>query len=213
MTLEESLSTDDPFFALYTQLFGREPMDWHRGLFTQIGLGAPPPTVEIDESLDVEGVLPCWLIAKMLRPQVVPTRLVWTLPKDATVAAASAVARRMAVSRPADATGLDFDIRSTLSPLVGRSWLAMDPTKPTIVVGTTDEIGHALAFREHRGSIESRPTAAGLLGVDAYHVVVTGYRRENAYVQFLDQVANYATWADDAEKAPVRQLWKTVIQS
>lgn len=103
-----------------------------------------------------------WMAARITGGDGTPTRLCWVIDRRGVVDQIVADAERWA--RQAGKLGLDVAV----STLRGekRTDVALDPSKPAVIVGTTDMIGSRLLMRGYGVSWKQHAQYAGLLAND-----------------------------------------------
>lgn len=103
-----------------------------------------------------------WMAARITGGDGTPTRLCWVIDRRGVVDQIVADAERWA--RQAGELGLDVAV----STLRGekRTDVALDPSKPAVIVGTTDMIGSRLLMRGYGVSWKQHAQYAGLLAND-----------------------------------------------
>lgn len=104
-----------------------------------------------------------WMAARIAGGDGTPTRLCWVIDRRGVVDQIVADAKRWAMR--AGKLGLDVAV----STLRGekRTDVALDPSKPAVIVGTTDMIGSRLLMRGYGVSWKQHAQYAGLLANDA----------------------------------------------
>lgn len=154
------------------------PFPWQKMLLERFLNGDLPAAVDIPTGLGKTAVMAIWLVARAMGAPL-PRRLVYVVDRRAVVDQATEVAqelRALVDANPELRSGLRLGSRSLpISTLRGKfvdnkEWL-VDPTCPSIVVGTVDMIGSRLLFEGYGTSRKMRPYHAGLLGSDVLLVL------------------------------------------
>lgn len=161
-------------------LENESPFPWQDALLNRLLSGIGNRLVlDIPTGLGKTSVMAAWLVAKAEGADL-PKRLVYVVDRRAVVDQATREAERLRAwvsSAPVTRENLKLEGETTLpiSTLRGQfadngQWL-LDPSLPSIVVGTVDMIGSRLLFEGYGVSRKMRPYHAGLLGVDTLFVV------------------------------------------
>lgn len=189
------------------------PFPWQVNLLKRFVAGDLPPALDIPTGLGKTAVMAIWLIARAAGAGV-PRRLVYVVDRRAVVDQATKVAEdlRRLVEEDADlkrALGLNRSL--PISTLRGqfadnREWL-VDPSDPSIVVGTVDMVGSRLLFEGYGVSRKMRPYHAGLLANDAL-VIVDEAHLVPPFARLVDSIATEKSLAGtaDAVAPPLRLL-------
>jgi CRISPR-associated endonuclease/helicase Cas3 len=148
----------------FENLTGTPPFPWQRTLFERLIL--PPDTwptaCVIPTGLGKTRVVDVWWLARQVRPESVPTRLVYVVNRRTVVDQTT-----REVMRLREKVGDDQLAVSTLRGQLAdnREW-SRDPSLPAVICGTVDMIGSRLLFSGYGSGFKSRPLHAGFLGQD-----------------------------------------------
>lgn len=167
----------DGFSEAFVGLTGHYPYPWQEALYERFAANDIPDRCKIPSGLGKTSMMAIWLIAFAKKRWGVPRRLVFLISRHAVLDSASDSAhqlRRAIRSQKAVARQLmlpDFHLCTPRKQLDDSSdWLA-DPSKPSIIVGTTDTIGSQLFFAGFGVSRIARPHLAALIGCDSLLVL------------------------------------------
>jgi len=158
---------------------GETPFPWQMELLRRFCQGEHVSSLDIPTGLGKTSVMAIWLVARALKAENLPRRLVYVVDRRAVVDQATEVAeslRKWVAENECVACALGLNGRSLpISTLRGqyvdnREWLE-DPSSPAIIVGTVDMVGSRLLFSGYGVSRRMRPYHAGLLGVDTLVVL------------------------------------------
>jgi CRISPR-associated endonuclease/helicase Cas3 len=211
MMLTFELTTMIDFGYCFNKLTGNEPFAWQRELFVRLTRGAFPSECDIPTGLGKTSIIVIWLLAlanDLMRQgpeRAIPLRLVYVVDRrvivdQATSEADGVVKKLKELSRSDDKLKNVYDalrqsalsrddIVVALSTLRGehadnREW-CLDPSRPSIIVGTIDMIGSRLLFSAYGGVGESyKALQAGLLGQDSL-IAVDEAHLSPAFMQTL----------------------------
>lgn len=163
------------FDAHFRALTGFPPFPWQRRLYQLFLENDIPVSCDLPTGMGKTSVVALWLLAKAVRPDALPNRLVYCVNRRTIVDQVSAFLlglderlQRHELTPVRDSLG-----ELALSTLRGqladnRRW--MDPSRRGVVVATPDLAGSGLLFRGYRSGWKSWPFAAGLLGHDTLFV-------------------------------------------
>jgi CRISPR-associated endonuclease/helicase Cas3 len=174
---------------------GETPFPWQMELLRRFRQGEAVSSLDIPTGLGKTSVMAIWLVARALKAENLPRRLVYVVDRRAVVDQATEVAESLRKWVEADACvacALGLNGRSLpISTLRGqyvdnREWLE-DPSSPAIIVGTVDMVGSRLLFSGYGVSRRMRPYHAGLLGVDTL-VVLDESHLVPAFEELLRQI-------------------------
>jgi CRISPR-associated endonuclease/helicase Cas3 len=174
---------------------GETPFPWQMELLRRFCQGEHVSSLDIPTGLGKTSVMAIWLVARALKAENLPRRLVYVVDRRAVVDQATEVAESLRKWVEADACvacALGLNGRSLpISTLRGqyvdnREWLE-DPSSPAIIVGTVDMVGSRLLFSGYGVSRRMRPYHAGLLGVDTL-VVLDESHLVPAFEELLRQI-------------------------
>ncbi len=168
------------FETAFETLTSNPPFKWQARLFSNyFSKGELPPALDLPTGLGKTSVMAVWLIARAAGARL-PRRLVYVVDRRAVVDQATAEAEKLRSALDGEAAGLKprlglEDRPLPISTLRGqfvdnREWL-VDPTAPSIIIGTVDMIGSRLLFEGYGVSRKMRPYHAGLLGADTLVVL------------------------------------------
>jgi len=155
------------------------PFPWQMELLRRFRQGEAVSSLDIPTGLGKTSVMAIWLVARALKAEKLPRRLVHVVDRRAVVDQATEVAeslRKWVAGDQCVACALGLNGRPLpISTLRGqyvdnRAWLE-DPSSPAIIVGTVDMVGSRLLFSGYGVSRRMRPYHAGLLGVDTLVVL------------------------------------------
>ncbi|QUW00035.1 type I-U CRISPR-associated helicase/endonuclease Cas3 [Chloracidobacterium sp. MS 40/45] len=155
------------------------PFPWQMELLRRFCQGEAVSSLDIPTGLGKTSVMAIWLVARALKAEKLPRRLVYIVDRRAVVDQATEVAeslRKWVAGDQCVACALGLNGRPLpISTLRGqyvdnRAWLE-DPSSPAIIVGTVDMVGSRLLFSGYGVSRRMRPYHAGLLGVDTLVVL------------------------------------------
>ena len=185
------------FEKYFDELTGNAPFDWQSRLFQRFINGDFPDACDIPTGLGKTLVMAIWLIALAYwlkeKGRKVPLRLVYIVDRRVIVDQATAEAENLLKkltealsdeSNPLHSLAQTFRAASmkgqesliALSTLRGqkadnREW-CLDPSRPSIIIGTVDMIGSRLLFSGYgKVGINHRSLQAGLLGQDTFVVI------------------------------------------
>ncbi len=174
---------------------GEDLFPWQVELLRRFRCGEAVSSLDIPTGLGKTSVMAIWLVARALKAEKLPRRLVYVVDRRAVVDQATEVAESLREWVAGDrcvacALGLK-DRPLPISTLRGqyvdnREWLE-DPSSPAIIVGTVDMVGSRLLFSGYGVSRRMRPYHAGLLGVDTL-VVLDESHLVPAFEELLRQI-------------------------
>ena len=188
------------FAGTFRALTGHEPYPWQTALADRLASGDLPEEVDLPTGTGKTSIMVLWLVALARQaeaspePGHLPRRLVWVVDRRTVVDQASAEATRLAssLSGSPGATGdpalaalreslLRLSaVRVPSEPIVvstlrggmaDNGYWKIDPTRPSIVIGTVDMVGSRLLFSGYGDGRWLRPYHAGLLGQDSLIVL------------------------------------------
>lgn len=199
------------FDYCFNRLTGNKPFAWQRELFARLRRGAYPSECDIPTGLGKTSIIIIWLLAladavmQQGSQRTIPLRLVYVVDRrvivDQATSEADGIVKKLKELAKADEklkkvydalrqTALSQDdVVVALSTLRGehadnREW-CLDPSRPTIIVGTIDMIGSRLLFSAYGGVGESyKALQAGLLGQDSL-IAVDEAHLSPAFMQTL----------------------------
>lgn len=155
------------FAAFYHRLHGRDPFPWQTCLAGEVAAGNWPDALTLPTSAGKTAVVDVWLWALAQGLPGTPRRLYYLIDRRVLVDAAAEYATACVT-----ASGQDVSV-VRLRGGMGVSddeWL-LDPTRPTLVSTTVDQLGSRLLGRAYGVGRHSAPLHAGLAGNDALVVV------------------------------------------
>lgn len=169
------------FNRAFKVLTGHAPFPWQSRLFAEwLSKGKLPSAVDVPTGLGKTAVMAVWLLA-LAAGAALPRRLAYVVDRRAVVDHATEFAMQLRDALKGETLGALRcalalqNRRLPISTLRGRhvdnrEWM-VDPSAPTIVVGTVDMVGSQLLFEGYGLSRHMRPYAAGLLGCDTLAVL------------------------------------------
>lgn len=184
------------FAGTFHAITGHEPYPWQTAFAERLASGDLPEEVDVPTGAGKTSIMALWLVALARQaeasrePCLLPRRLVWVVNRRTVVDQASAEAARLAstLSGSHGATGDPAlaalresllrlsSVRVASEPIVvstirggmaDNGYWKIDPTRPSIVVGTVDMVGSRLLFSGYGDGRWLRPYHAGLLGQDS----------------------------------------------
>ena len=188
------------FAGTFHALTGHEPYPWQTALAERFASGNLPEEVDVPTGAGKTSIMALWLAALARQaeaspePCILPRRLVWVVDRRAVVDQASTEATRLASSLSGSPGASDNPalaalrgsllrlsaVRVASEPMVvstlrgemaDNGYWKIDPTRPSIVVGTVDMVGSRLLFSGYGDGRWLRPYHAGLLGQDSLIVL------------------------------------------
>ena len=188
------------FAGAFHALTDYEPYPWQTALAERLASGDLPEEVDLPTGAGKTAIMAVWLTALARQADagserdLLPRRLVWVVDRRTVVDQASEEAKQLAsrLSGPRGATGhpalvalresllrlsavQDDSEPIAVSTLRGgmadNDYWKIDPTRPSIVVGTVDMVGSRLLFSGYGDGRWLRPYHAGLLGQDSLIVL------------------------------------------
>lgn len=167
------------FNCLFRALTGHEPFPWQRKLYDHFLAGEFPTPCDLPTGLGKTSVIPIWLLAFSVRPDLVPRRLVYVVNRRTVVDQATLEARNLRerlgetnglVERLKALCAVPEDTPLAISTLRGQfadnaEWRT-DPSRPAVIVGTVDMVGSRLLFGGYGLGFKTKPLHAGFLGQD-----------------------------------------------
>ncbi len=168
---------------------GKRPFPWMRRLFERLVVGKPPLLADLPTGAGKTDIAVVWLIALAFYGTVGPStcspvsrRLIWVVNRRVLVAQIF----RLATSLKSQIVSSEgTDLRAGLANLTAgdkvpfrvvqlrgqvvddREW-SFNPSCPTLIIGTVDQIGSRLLFQGYGLGKRERPMHAGLFGVDSW---------------------------------------------
>ena len=189
----------------FREITGHDPYSWQRRLYRTLVEGKVPASLDIPTGLGKTLCVLLFLLARV-RNAALPTRVVYIVDRRAIVDQ-TAEAIRAWIDRIAELPQLAraLDARSAfpsalpvqLGVLRGGQaddgeW-RVDPTRPTVVVGTVDMIGSRLMFSGYGDGRSRRPMHAGLLGHDSIVMLDEAHLSPamGALIRSIDRIQNH----------------------
>ncbi len=155
------------FTAFYHQSHGRDPFPWQVRLAGEVAAGRWPDALTLPTSAGKTAVVDVWLWALAEGLPGTPRRLYYLIDRRVLVDAAAEYASACVISSGQDVSVVRLRGGMGVSDA---EWL-MDPTRPTLVSTTVDQLGSRLLGRAYGVGRHSAPLHAGLAGNDALIVV------------------------------------------
>ena len=189
-----------PSIPHFRALVGHPPYPWQRRLYMEFAAGRVPAALSIPTGLGKTVCVLLAVLARLVSPAL-PRRVVYIVDRRAIVDQ-TAVAIRGWIDRigalPELARAFDrcaaFPGPRPVGLGVLRGGLAddgewrVDPSRPTVVVGTVDMVGSRLLFSGYGAGRSRRAMDAGLVGHDAL-IVLDEAHLAPAMEEFLRAVA------------------------
>lgn len=190
---------------------GKHPFPWMGRLFERITSGEPPLLADLPTGAGKTDIAVVWLIALAFygaegasKCTPVPRRLIWVVNRRVLVGQIYRLATslRALIESPesSDLRGglarltADDDVPFRVVQLRGqvvddREW-SFNPSCPTLIIGTVDQIGSRLLFQGYGLGKRERPMHAGLFGVDSW-ICVDEAHLVPAFVLALRQLRDH----------------------
>lgn len=178
------------FRDCFKEITGYDPFPWQERLFLFLSQEEIPPSIDIPTGCGKTKLMVVWLLALVHQAKngstLLPRRLVWIVNRRAIVDQATEEAERIAkktgeipeisevlknLSLIGGKDGEPIVVSTLRGELADNEKWKMDPSRPSIIVGTVDMIGSKLLFRGYGDGRSYRPYHAGLLGVDTLIVL------------------------------------------
>ena len=166
-----TMSPPKTFDEWFVQLTGQQPFPWQEVLYRLFAAGKVPSSCDLPTGIGKTSVITVWLIARILHPDQIPTRLVYVVNRRTVVDQTTVEVERLRASlgkcafAPAESRDLAV---STLRGQYAdnRDW-STDPSRLAVICGTVDMIGSRLLFSGYGIGFKARPLHAGFIGQDA----------------------------------------------
>lgn len=191
------------FDLFFHELYGSFSFPWQIALLERIcETGTWPAEVDVPSGAGEDSIIAIAIFAMAIRSDL-PRRIAVTQAYRAAVDNRYESAKHIArILKVAGGKSVAHRVAIRLRHLSGRqvpllvahlrggnpwdeSWI-VDPTVPTVICGTINQIGSALLGRGYRVSAQMRPIYMGLLGNDCLHVVEGSAK---PYLETLGHVA------------------------
>lgn len=169
------------FFDWYTERHGYAPFPWQVRLAELMGAGGPPPSISVPTGSGKTAIIAVWQWATE-QGMSVPTRLVYVVDRRLIVDSVTEYAERLGCNV----------VRMRGGVTVDTSWM-MEPTKPTVIVSTVDQVGSRLLFRGFGVSPGTAPIHAALIGNDAL-LVLDEAHISTPFATTLEAVQQLRVW-------------------
>lgn len=200
--------TANTFDHWFGTLTGHDsPLTWQTRLFERFIENDLPSVIAVPTGLGKTMVMAVWLIARAMKPDILPTRLFYVVDRRTVVDQATDDAKKLVENwGKLSECGEDkqlCDRPPAISTLRGqladnREW-SRDPSRPAIIIGTVDLIGSALLFAGYRSSYKRRPLEAGLLGRDSL-LVLDEAHLSRPFEKLLKAIEGFNTSCDGLGK-------------
>ena len=195
----------------FKSMTGHVPFKWQKNLYQHFLKGDVPEYVDIPSGCGKTSIMAIWVLAlahQALNNQIsLPRRLVWVVNRRVVVDQATEEAENIAkriTEAPDETLEIVRDALKSLSAtsngviavstlrgeLADNEKWKLDPSRPSIIVGTVDMIGSKLLFSGYGDGKWLRPLHAGLLGLDAL-IVHDEAHLTPAFQYLLKEVLNF----------------------
>ncbi|GIW75949.1 MAG: type I-U CRISPR-associated helicase/endonuclease Cas3 [Phycisphaerae bacterium] len=183
----------DSFESLFEKLTGFQPQCWQKRLYHKYFLSELPRVIDLPTGLGKTMIMAIWLIARIMHPEKIPTRLIYVVDRRTVVDQATDLAIKL---KDGVKSVFKTDTNLAVSTLRGeradnREW-SRNPTQSAIIIGTVDLIGSALLFSGYRSSYKRRPLEAGLLGMDSL-LVLDEAHLSKPFEKLLNSIETFQT--------------------
>jgi len=192
----------------------RQPYPWQQDLFAKFVELEFPRELPLPTGAGKTSVMVLWLLALVYRVSAekgldgFPRRLAWVVDRRVVVDQATDEAGRMVerlrnrapelaaavanVSVSGERTGVPIAISTLRGEFADNREWSIDPSRPSIIVGTVDMIGSRLLFSGYGDGRRRRPLHAALLGQDC--LIVNDEAHLNpAFADLLREISNLAS--------------------
>ncbi len=197
------------FDLTFQVLTGYPRLSWQRRLFEKLYSGDVPEIVDLPTGLGKTSVIAIWLIALACQIKEgkasLPRRLIYIVNRRTVVDQATEVVTmmrnklgsqeldwlRQCLQNACATCAISGETPLAISTLRGEladngEW-KVDPSRPSIIIGTIDMIGSKLLFAGYGDSYKQRPHHAGLIGQDTL-IVHDEAHLTPAFSRLLDSI-------------------------
>lgn len=192
------------FESFYDQMHGYAPFPWQCRLARIVESGHWPDAINLPTSAGKTAIIDVWLWAIGRRMEGVPRRLYYVIDRRALVDAAAEYAQASIVASDVDARVVR--LRGGLG-VADDEWM-LNPSRPTFLSTTVDQIGSRLLGRAYGVGRYSAGIHAGLAGNDALIVLDEAHLIEPLR-QTLERIGGYRLVADERIPLP----WNVVTMT
>lgn len=229
------MNTDD-FGAFFYELWGFEPFPWQSELMKRVAERGWPEIIDLPTSCGKTSIIDIALFHLALeadKPRTdrqAPMRIIFTIDRRLVVDDAYMRACKIRNKLAEASQGLLAEVSGRLRKLSScdeplkvielRGGLPhepifiQNPTQPTIVLSTVDQVGSRLLFRGYGVSQASRPIYAALVGTDSM-LILDEAHLSKPFEETLRWVKRYqsSAWAEEAVYRPMMVVSMTATPS